>query len=245
VDLDNWHDAHSDRPIEVTLREVIAEVTGRLLEVAPGTSFVSIRIYGGWTESGAMSQDASAIAAQLPTVDPFPIPSYGRLVHGEVHLATTLSMCPTVELGDLCRTRQGPPRIRLANRPRPLGCIEPQSCAAKSLQKFTERGSRQCPTETCEVTAGVAFLTRQQKMVDTLMACDLLDFAHDPDVVAISVVTADTDLMPPLLQALALRRQPIVLHTNLPFWPALQLSTLERYGLIYFGPRGGRDEQRT
>lgn len=243
VDLDNWHEADAERSIDLTLREVIPEVTARLLEVAPRTAFISVRLYGGWTERGALSQDASMVAAHIADVDPFPIPAGSHLVHGEIHLATTLSMCPGVELGDLFRTRQGPPRLRLANRPRPAGCADSDGCAAKALQKFTERGSRQCPSPGCTVTAGAAFSTRQQKMVDTLMACDLLDFAHDPDVVAISVVTADTDLMPPLVQALALRRPTVVLQTNLPYWPSGQLSTLERCGLIYFGPRGDQDEQ--
>lgn len=243
VDLDNWHEVDASRPIDVTLREVVAEVTGKLLEVEPDVRFVSIRLYGGWTELGSFSQSASQVAAHLLAVDPFPIPLDGRLVHGEIHLATGLSIDPTVEIGDLCRLRKGPPRIRLAGGPRPDACADHESCAAKALQRFTSKASRICPTEGCAVTAREAFATRQQKMVDTLMACDLLDFAHDVDVLAISVVTADTDLMPPLLHALVLGRQTILLQTNLPYWPPAQLATLRQCGLIYVGPPGGDDEQ--
>lgn len=243
VDLDNWHEADASRPIDATLREVVAEVTDKLLNVTPEAAFVSIRLYGGWTELGSLSQSASQVAEHLGAIDPFPIPVEGRLIHGEIHLATALSIDPTVEIGDLCRVRKGPPRIRLAGRPRPDACADHESCAAKALQKFTSKPTRVCPSEGCTVTAADAFSTRQQKMVDTLMACDLLDFAHDVDVLAISVVTADTDMMPPLLHALVLGRQRILLQTNLSYWPRTQLATLQECGLIYFGPEGGDDEQ--
>lgn len=242
VDLDNWHEA-DDLPIDATLRDVIAEVTAKLLEVAPDTSFISIRLYGGWTESGALSQSASELATHLAAEDPFPIPVGERLVHGELHLAMSLSIDPTIELGDLCRLRLGPPRLKLAGKPRPAGCVDQAACSAKALQKFTSKATRTCPTDGCSVTAAAAFATRQQKMVDTLMACDLLDYAHDPDVIAISMVTADIDLMPPLVHALVLGRQKILLQTNLPYWPPPQLTTLERCGLIYFGPQGDDDER--
>ena len=244
VDLDNWHEAEGTRPMDATLREVVTEVTNRLIEVEPQIEFIAIRLYGGWTESGALSQAASEVATHLAAADPFPIPGDGRFVHGEIHLASNLSIGPAVDLGDLCRIRNGPPRIKLAGKPCPEGCAEPAACSAKTLQKFTSKGSRECPTDGCTVRAQDAFSTRQQKMVDTLMACDLLDFADDPDVLAISVVTADTDLMPPLVHALALGGTKILLQTNLPYWPATQLRTLRQCGLIYFGP-GGDDNERS
>lgn len=243
VDLDNWHEAVTSRPIEATLREVVTEVTEKLLDLGLDVMFVSIRLYGGWTELGSFSQSASRVAEHLSAVDPFPIPVGGRLVHGGIHLATGLSIDPTVEIGDLCRVRKGPPRIRLAGKPRPEACIDHEQCAAKALQRFTAKASRICPTDGCPVTSGDAFATRQQKMVDTLMACDLLDFAHDADVLAISIVTADTDLMPPLLHALILGGKKILLQTNLPYWPPGQVATLRSCGLIYLGPQGGDDEQ--
>ena len=238
VDLDNWHEIEHDRPIESTLTEVVFETTRRLLEVEPEIGFISIRLYGGWTESGAMSQAASRVATHLGGADPFPIPTEDRLVHGELHLATGISMVPSADLGDLCRVRQGPPRLRLASTPRPIDCADHAACAAKALQKFTSGGQRVCPTDGCAVVAAKAFSTRQQKMVDTMMTCDLLDFVHDPDVLAVTVVTADTDLMPPLVHALALGRVSILLQTNLPYWPPTQLETLRRCGIIYFGPEG-------
>ena len=240
VDLDNWHEARPDAPVEASLSDVVSEVTLRLISVAPETEFISIRLYGGWTEDGAFTQFASEVSAHLPSVDPFPMRSGPKvtIVHGELVLAMTLSIAPALALGDTCRKRSGPPRIRLATSPLPIGCVDAGTCPARMLKKFTQSSSRECPTESCAVTSSVAFSTRQQKMVDTLMACDLLDMAHDKDVLAITVVTADSDLLPPLIHARTLNTAHVILQTNLPYWSPAQLSTLRRCGVVYFGPEG-------
>ena len=240
VDFDNWHEAAGSRPVESTLREVVQAVTSRLFEIEPAIAAISIRLYGGWTQMGAFSQTASEVATHLPVVDPFPIPAAGRIVRGEVRLATTLASDPTIDIGDLCRIRSGPPRLRLASSPRPNGCANETACSAKALQRFTSKGTSQCPTEGCTVVASDAFSTKQQKMVDTLMTCDLLTYASSQEVLAVSVVTADTDLMPPLLQALAFGQTKVLLQTNLPYWPLSQLKILRKCGIVYFGPREDR-----
>jgi hypothetical protein len=240
VDLDNWHEARPGAPIATSLADIVSAVIPRLLEVAPETLFISIRLYSGWTENATFTQFASVVSSQLQFVDPFPlrVRPIGPVLHGEIVLATALSVAPGLDIGDTCRNRAGPPRMKLATIPLPVGCAEGDACPAKALKKFTQSSSRECPVSSCSVTAGVAFSTRQQKMVDTLMACDLLDLAHDRDVVAITTVTADADLFPPLIQACLLNGARIILQTNLPHWSSSHLSTLRRCGVIYFGPEG-------
>jgi hypothetical protein len=86
------------------------------------------------------------------------------------------------------------------------------------------------------VTAETAFVTREQKMVDTLMACDLLDLAHDQEVVAIAVVTSDLDLLPPLIHAQSLKTSRLMLMTNLPYWSPEQIALVRQYGITFQGP---------
>jgi hypothetical protein len=111
-----------------------------------------------------------------------------------------------------------------------------QACPAKILQKFTTRPTRSCPVEACPVTAFTAFTTREQKMVDTMMTCDLLDLAHDEDVIGLAVVTADSDLLPPLIHARSLGRCPAMLITNLPYWTSDHIALVRSCGIEYRGP---------
>lgn len=181
----------------------------------------------------------SDVAAGAAAADPFPIAikAQSRIVHGEVQLAHQLSIAPHVDLGDTSRRRGGPPRLRLNGSPLPSGCLESlEACPARILHKFTKSPARACPVEACPVTAETAFLTREQKMVDTLMTCDLLDLAHDEDVVALAVVTADSDLLPPLIHAQSLGRCPTMLITNLPYWTSDQISLVRSCGIEYRGP---------
>lgn len=239
VDFDNWHRATPSASVEPVLGHCVNELTRELVGLGAGVEFVVVRLYGGWIENGILTSSGSDVAAGAAAADPFPlvVREQSRIVHGEVLLALKLSIAPHVDLGDTCRRRGGPPRLRLNGTPLPSGCLEaPASCPARILQKFTKAPAKSCPVEACPVTAQTAFLTREQKMVDTMMTCDLLDLVHDEDVVAVAVATADSDLLPPLIHARSLGRCRTMLITNLPYWTADQVSLMRAYGIEYRGP---------
>lgn len=239
VDFDNWYRATPSAQIAPVVAHCISEVTSALLQLGTGIDYILIRLYGGWTENGTLTPLASEVAAGVAIANSFPIAlrSEERIVHGEVSLARSLSIAPHVDLGDSSRRRAGPPRLRLTGTPLPLGCSsDAVTCPAKILQKFTKAPARSCPSPACPVTAETAFVTREQKMVDTLMACDLLDLAHDQEVVAIAVVTSDLDLLPPLIHAQSLKTSRLMLMTNLPYWSPEQIALVRQYGITFQGP---------
>lgn len=239
VDFDNWYRATPAAQVEPVLAHCLNEVTRELVQLGPRVEFILIRLYGGWTENGTLTPLASEVAAAASVGNPFPLALQreGRIIHGEVALAHNLSIAPHVDLGDSSRRRSGPPRLRLNGTPLPAGCIEDmESCPAKILQRFTKAPTKSCPSSSCPVTAETAFVTREQKMVDTLMACDLLDLAHDDDVVAAAVVSADVDLLPPLIHARSLNRCEMMLMTNLPYWSADQIGLVRHHAIAYCGP---------
>jgi hypothetical protein len=239
IDFDNWYRATPSASIDAVLPHCINEVTRELVELADEASYVLLRIYGGWFERGVLTAIGSDVAAASAAADPFPlaIGNPRRIVHGELQLVRHLSIAPHIELGDTFRRRGGPPRLRLNGSPLPQGCLEAlDSCPARILQKFTKGPTRSCPVDSCPVTAETAFLTREQKMVDTMMTCDLLDYMTDSDVIAIAVVTADSDLLPPLVHARSLNGGRLLLATNLPYWNADQISLVRSCGIEYRGP---------
>ena len=239
VDFDNWHRATPAALVEPVLSHCLNELIRQLVGLSDAVEFILVRLYGGWVENGLLTSVGSDVAAAAATVDPFPLAlkNPGRIIHGEVSLARQLSIAPHIELGDTSRRRSGPPRLRLSGTPLPTGCLEAQdACPARILQKFTKARARSCPVDTCPVTAETAFLTREQKMVDTMMACDLLDLVHDDDVAGVALVTADSDLLPPLIHARSLDRCPTLLMTNLPYWTAEHIALMRSCGIEYRGP---------
>jgi len=56
------------------------------------------------------------------------------------------------------------------------------------------------------VTAEKAFVVHEQKMVDTMLSCDLLEGALDSAIDAAVVVSDDTDFVPPLLASAKMAR---------------------------------------
>jgi hypothetical protein len=239
VDVDNWHFEGTSHTYKSTLVEIVAELLEKVVENVDDVESVQIRLYGGWTEDGLYTDIASEVAAARQAVDPFPIARGERdpLIRGDIHLATSLVSNPDVELGDLVRKRKGPPRIRLSPTFLNALCSTREDCPARILKRFTASADKKCPASGCEVRSDEVFSTRQQKMVDTLMACDLLELCRDDNVIAIFLVTSDSDFLPPLVQAARLASTRIHVHCNSEYWSDEALSIMLEQGVNYVGPR--------
>jgi uncharacterized LabA/DUF88 family protein len=190
---------------ESELRHVLMRLIELAAQAAPVETSVSVRLYGGWTASGTLSRRGSEVALVASQADPFPMIIRRNFVRGSVELAQSLRSEPSLVFEDTYRRRNAPPRLRLAASP-PDGCVDSDGCPAKILVRFTKGPGRICPADSCSVSAGSAFTVHEQKMVDTMLSCDLLQGAPDPEVAAILVVSDDTDFVPPLLAAAQLCR---------------------------------------
>lgn len=239
VDYDNWSRLTPSESVEVTLGRIIRITTAELLRVAPSTTAIRIRLYGGWIHEGALTDLGSSVAQSAESLNPFPMPhrTEPRLVHGDVRLARSLLSTPSVELGDMFHKRTGPPRLRLSATPTPGGCVaDPDVCPARILARFTRSTSRVCPAPNCPVTSQSAFEIREQKMVDTLLACDLLSLANDSNVGAVAVMTSDTDFLPPIVQGRVTGHVPILVISNHTSWTELQIQVFRQLGVVHLGP---------
>lgn len=201
IDFDNLF---PDDVADSELRHVLMRLIASTVRFCPVDATVSVRLYGGWTANGMLSRRGSEIASMVAQADPLPMVLDGDLVRGSVELAQSLRSEPAIVFDDTYRRRNAPPRLRLAKSP-PNGCVDSQICPARILARFTRGVGKLCPGDGCSVTAGTAFTVHEQKMVDTLLACDLIQGAADPDVAAIVVVSDDTDFVPPLLTAAMLK----------------------------------------
>ena len=175
----------------------------RSISQASGASHILLRLYGGWmAKDGVQSSGASRALMTSTAADPFPFRASNEIVHGRFELATSLLSMPSFELPETYRVRGSVPRIRVRDGIRPSDCArDPIACPASILKRFTKDSRKRCPVESCIVTCEMAFTHAEQKMVDTHMASDILHAALSNNYSLVAVVSGDTDLVPPLLQA--------------------------------------------
>lgn len=230
VDFDNFSPpAHSFN--ESALRHKLLECIQSALRAHGGGAVVQIRLYGGWMEGGILSRRGSEIASLLPLVDPFPITHGGLITRGSLTLATSLIGDQRI-FADTYRRRGMVPRLRLKDAPLPEGCAEDMAlCPARILKQFTQSATRRCPSTSCTVTAERAFLAHEQKMVDTLLSCDLFEMLDDPACRGVTLVTSDTDFVPPLISATRRGVKTLQLLLTMANWSPENQALLRESGI--------------
>lgn len=177
----------------------------RLSERYPRAERFDIRLYGGWYDDRDLSRHGSEAARLVALMPEFPmrVPG-GRILRGSISLAVApLATASTTPLLGTYRRRGSLPRVRLTRNPYPDSCaMEDTHCPAAILRSFTKNSRRECPVATCDLVAADAFVVHEQKMVDTMLATDLLTAGQMDDTFAsIVVVSSDSDFVPPLLAA--------------------------------------------
>lgn len=193
---------------------------------------IDVRLYGGWLSAdGLLSQRGSGVAAVLPEVDPFPLVVDGRLLRGSIELVTSLVSAPHTHFNETHRRRGSIPRIQVSGSPHPNGCgDETEVCPARILAKFTRRANSVCPAAGCALTARMAFVASEQKMVDTMIACDLLELSARVDN-AVCLVSGDSDFVPPLIQSAIRGEATMQLLVPTKWWNGELSQLLEGVGV--------------
>lgn len=204
VDYDNaFPPSEPLTPEEVALEVElwIRRLSTRYTDVAR----IEMRLYGGWYDDADLSRQGSLVVQILSRMPEFPIrlPG-GRILRGEIALASwPLVSARSSPLLGTYRRRSSLPRIRLNKQPYPDNCAKLDStCPAAILRAFTRTNHRACPTEACTTLSSEAFVTHEQKMVDTMLATDLLTASqHSSTDSIVVVISGDSDFLPPLLAA--------------------------------------------
>jgi len=166
------------------------------------------RIYGGWYEGSILTQAAQKVIGELGRDFPAMLPFRNRrgmtgkcLVTAE--LACSLEAEPAHHLFNTYRQRSLPRTLKCVS-PASRGCND-QDCPLASLASLLD--TETCPKNGCSVKLHDVIFQEQQKLVDTMLACDMLHAAQS-GCALISLVSSDDDLLP------AIR---IVLLRGIPF----------------------------
>jgi hypothetical protein len=242
VDFDNFYTHERVEVGAAWLEHEVIQMVRLANDLLPDVGRVVIRLYGGWMENGVLTQRGSALQQAIAIVDPFPLPLPGGkgLLRGELVLATRLFSLASVEWGHTLKTREGLPKLKLAAEMSVETCpVDRDTCPVKSFAHFSKKLGKTCHIAACTATNRRTFIRQEQKMIDTMMACDILTMPRERGAARLLVFSEDTDLLPPIAVTAGVSGFPIDLvlprqRRNDPYAAVLEGLGV---GLLFWGSR--------
>ena len=159
-----------------------------------------VRVYGGWYEGTVMTRLAQTVAVELqsdfPALIRLPMkhaPEKYRTVSISAEIARSLLQEPSHHLFNTYRRKGKPANVRVED-PTIVGCVDPD-CVLPLMKKLLRTGK--CPKPGCGVAVGGLVYRHEQKIVDTMLSCDLI-YAAGGRAEHIGLVSGDDDFLPPL-----------------------------------------------
>lgn len=191
---------------------VVTRIVDALGSATSTETQIRFRLYGGWFNGNTLSkraqQLAPAIGAGFPRTVTASAGSPPQRLIARAELATALESAPGRYLTHTYRERALPNNVECAGLPY-TGCFVPANCPIAPLAALIR--DQECPEQQCHVGLAGVLTKPEQKLVDTMIAVDLVYLAQlNRDTLV--VVSADDDIWPGI--QLALMQGARVLHVH-------------------------------
>ena len=205
IDFDNYFgtDASKINPeeMELSFKEMVRLCENEFSDF----SSILIRLYGGWHKETILTNFASQVQQLLSQVIVFPKVSSNKVLNGSIELATSLHIKPDFIWNYTYKETNGVSsvkRIRINHECIDTHCTNSKNnCPKYILYKFTDKRDRECPVQGCYNLQKDVFKGAQQKMVDTLFACDIISASEDESINGMLIISDDQDHLPSLALA--------------------------------------------
>lgn len=202
IDFDNYFGNDITRINAESLEFAFKELVNTSEKQFQDFSTIQIRLYGGWYRETKFTKQASTIQQLLRNVNVFPKVTPSKVINGDIELAVSLYVKPEFVWGYTHKETEGIRRIRINHECIDSMCNENRdSCPKFILYKFTDKKDRKCPVNSCENLQKNVFKGAEQKMVDTLIACDVIAVSEDVMTAGLIVISDDQDHLPSLAMA--------------------------------------------
>lgn len=203
VDFDNFFPQQMSEYNSTQLETFFNLRIQEILAVHPETERIDIRLYGGWYKNNGYSNKASELQTILQSISIFPLLiENNKKVDGVIELAEHMNGVPYVWTNTF-QEKAGLQKVRIDWTKTGESCTHASpSCPVKILSNFIRNRNHQCSNSGCSTIHSDVFFRREQKMIDTMMTCDIMSFSEESDVNSIYIISDDTDLFP----AIALSR---------------------------------------
>ncbi|MBL4759570.1 MAG: hypothetical protein JKY80_01785 [Mariprofundaceae bacterium] len=195
IDYDNLTPIQKESGILDVVNKILLRAP---IELNKSRITCDVRVYGGWYEDNEMTQKAQDVAVKIQ--DEFPeilkLSAGGeKFVQVRINAELALSMLeePSHHLFDTFRRKGKPSNIRFKNCSE-LDCSD-QICLIPQVKKLLKTG--RCPKVGCINSTESIVYRVEQKLVDTMLTCDLI-YAPAMGYKNIIIVSGDDDFLPPL-----------------------------------------------
>ena len=207
VDYTNVFKHHFRGQPILTLEDVVNRLIREIIQKYISVQFISIRLYDGWLDKNGLTNNASAVQTELSRFagNLFPIRvDNTRRVRGYIKLVKEMHGVNGI-WNNTYREKQGFPRLRVDRNVNRTECIKNakhHQCPIDIIERFSQRNAT-CSVLNCNNDHS-SFYIPGQKMVDTMMACDILAYGgeREPEdnttTKVIYVLSDDVDLFPPI-----------------------------------------------
>lgn len=195
VDYDNLLPAQKAAGVLDVATRVLMKLP---LTQTPQRGSCELRLYGGWYEGTSMTQQAQDLAVALQA----DFPAIVRLLteSGEhtavtVNAALAVSMIeePGHHLFNTFRKKGRPNNVRVQSQI-DVGCIDRQ-CVLPLVKQLLKTGT--CPVATCSIVSKDLLYRNEQKIVDSMLTCDLI-YSQRQGFHHVVLVSGDDDFIPPV-----------------------------------------------
>lgn len=166
---------------------------------------ICIRLYGGWYQDDDLTNRASIVMQKISSIDIFPIIREDNKIDGNIEIVNSLYGINYV-WHNTYREKRGIPHLRINHFAKDDNCDSQRHlCPVHILSKFTKGKNKICTNERCTTKHAEVFFQKEQKMVDTMIACDLLSYSEEITVGCLYLISDDVDHFPAL--ALCYKKQ--------------------------------------
>jgi hypothetical protein len=193
IDYDNLLNTHKEQSLIDLARRLL---TGLEFQSPKASVDCTIRFYGGWYEGDALTRMAQDVSVRVS--DEFPaIINALDSKRNSVKFRTTAEMAysllgdPATHLLNTFRRKGAPTNLRIS-RPDDYDCSN-HDCFGQKLRRLFKK--RRCPETNCSKNINSMIERREQKIVDTLLTCDILH-ASANNLPRIILVSSDDDFLP-------------------------------------------------
>lgn len=202
IDFDNTFkkeiEQYSIQEFEFEIKEIIRNI----ITLTEGLKYILIRLYGGWHKDNILTNKASQIQQLIYSINTFPVILGKEIIHGSIELASSLFSIPDYTWGYTYKEKDGISRIRIDHSLLSDTCnSNKDQCAPLILYRFTSKKDKVCHVDSCTLLQKNVIKGIEQKMVDTIIACDLITFSNDENIMAIFIYSDDFDHLPSLAMA--------------------------------------------
>lgn len=206
VDYDNLSQLQKSSGIFGVVQKTLSQASELFTE---NVGKCEIRLYGGWYEGDSLSLLSQKLSVEIQREFPAVIRVIKEndqivVIRATAELALSLLEEPSHQLFNTYRRKGRPNNIRVET-PASIGCSSPD-CLLPIVKKLLQKGK--CPSEGC-LSGNIPLVYRhEQKLVDTMLTCDLIYLAGQ-GCDFLFIVSADDDFLPPI-RTLMLRGAKII-----------------------------------